>query len=43
MAYVASLAASTDCWRLCIERYPATPHLETRFWCLLQLHEVRGG
>ena len=39
-AYVASVAASPDCWRLCVERFACTPHLEVRFWCLQRLHEV---
>lgn len=40
-AYVATVAASPDCWRLCIERYGSTAHLEVRFWALQKLHEVR--
>ncbi|WIA12173.1 hypothetical protein OEZ85_012245 [Tetradesmus obliquus] len=39
-AYIASIKQSSDCWKLCCERFPATLYPEVKFWCLQTLHEV---
>lgn len=42
-AYIASIKQSSDCWKLCCERFPATLYPEVKFWCLQSLHEVMPG
>eukprot|EP00878_Enallax_costatus_P021623 GHUV01022908.1.p1 GENE.GHUV01022908.1~~GHUV01022908.1.p1 ORF type:complete len:615 (+),score=214.70 GHUV01022908.1:523-2367(+) len=39
-AYIANIKQSTECWKLCVERYPSTLYPEVKFWCLQTLHEV---
>ena len=40
-AYLDGLKQSSDCWRLCVERFSPSGYGEVKFWCLQTLHEVR--
>lgn len=39
-AYVAGIKQSSDCWKLCVERFGASMYPEVKFWCLQTLQEV---
>jgi hypothetical protein len=39
-AYVANIKQSSDCWKLCVERFRSSLYPEVKFWCLQTLEEV---
>lgn len=40
VSFIAEVKKNPDVWRLAIERFNISTHLEIRFWCLQTLHEV---
>jgi hypothetical protein len=38
---VSNIKASSDVWKLCIERFSTTAYAEVKFWCLQTLQGVR--
>ncbi len=40
-AYCEEVKKSPGCLELCLTRFPTSPYIEVRFWCLQTLHEVR--
>jgi hypothetical protein len=38
--YVAGIKQSSDCWKLCVERFGSSMYPEVKFWCLQTLEEV---
>ncbi|GIL47531.1 hypothetical protein Vafri_4333, partial [Volvox africanus] len=39
-SFINDIKRSTECWRLCVERFSASPYSEVKFWCLQTLHEL---
>lgn len=38
---MSNIKASSDVWKLCIERFSTTAYAEVKFWCLQTLQGVR--
>ena len=42
-AYCEEIKRSPGCLELCLRRFPSSPYIEVRFWCLQTLHEVKAS